>query len=770
MKAKRIIAAILACTFICKVSLVTEVSYRFDSFITASAATEESGTLGENITWELDDNGTLTISGSGDIPSDLSQLYNEEIKSIVINNGITTIGDMAFANFKNLTSVILSDSITNIGYAAFYSCKNLTSITIPDSVISIGFDVFYDTPWLEEQRKNNPLVIVNGILIDGYSCEGDVTIPNDVTSINVSAFSDCDNLTSIIIPDSVTSIGASAFSGCKNLTSITIPDSVTSIGDYAFNDIPWLEEQRKKNPLVIINGILIDGYSCEGDVIIPNSVTSIGVEAFSNCKSLTSITIPDSVTSIDGWAFYDCTSLESITIENSECAIGDSLGTIPDTSTIYGYTGSTAQAYADKYQRKFVAIGDKPVTTTPPTTTTTLTTTTTTTKKTTTAIATTTATTTTTRPNVNGLEYRIENDGTVTITKYIGTDSYIEIPSVIEGKTVSSIGRSSFEENMIIKEVVLPDTITSVYYDAFLNCKNLESINFPKSLKNIYDYAFTTCHRLKSIDLTNVTHIGYGAFQLCISLSEVTVPGTIKNIPDHAFHGCSDVNILTFEEGVTTIKEDAALNMYSLDEIIIPASVSSIGEHALGFTYYHPNYTRLDLTIVGYSGTAAEEYANKYGFNFRSLGIGTNITTSTTPVTTTNSSTTTTKPVTITTTTITTTKKPATTTTTKSTTTSTSTTTTTSTITTTPTTSELALGDVDNNKNINAIDASMILAEYAIIATNGTPNFTEEQMKAADVNDDGEVNAIDASLVLAYYAHVSTGGKLSLKDFISNKT
>jgi len=486
MKIKKIFAAILACTFICKASFVTEVAYRSDSFITASAATEESGTLGANITWELDDNGTLTISGSGDIPSDLSQLYNEEIKSIVINNGITTIGDMAFANFKNLTSVILSDSITNIGYAAFYSCKNLTSITIPDSVISIGFDVFYDTPWLEEQRKNNPLVIVNGILIDGYSCEGDVIIPNDVTSINVSAFSDCENLTSIIIHDNVTSIGDVAFANCKNLKSITISDSITSIGEYAFYGTPWLEEQRKINPLVIINGKLIDGYSCEGDVIIPNSVTSIGIEAFSNCKSLTSITIPDSVTSIGDYAFsgcenltsviipdsitsigysvfsrcidltsitipdsitsiglyafydcenlasiilpdsvtsiramafsgcqnlasitipasvtvidamafsgcqnlasitipasvtsieykafYNCSSLKSITIENPKCTISVSSDTISNTATIYGYKDSTAQNYAEKYERNFILIDDAPSTTTSTVTTTT---------------------------------------------------------------------------------------------------------------------------------------------------------------------------------------------------------------------------------------------------------------------------------------------------------------------------------------------------------------------------------------------------------------
>ncbi|MDE7093452.1 MAG: leucine-rich repeat protein, partial [Oscillospiraceae bacterium] len=142
---------------------------------------------------------------------------------------------------------------------------------------------------------------------------------------------------SVTIPDSVVTIGEYAFYDCDSLISVTIPDSVVTIGEYAF-------------------------YDCDSliSVIIPDSVTTIEKRTFSRCDSLTAVTIPDSVTSIEDWAFYDCTALESITIENPECEIYDYETTISDTTKIYGYDNSTAQAYAEKYERNFVSLGTAP--------------------------------------------------------------------------------------------------------------------------------------------------------------------------------------------------------------------------------------------------------------------------------------------------------------------------------------------------------------------------------------------------------------------------
>ena len=158
------------------------------------------------------------------------------------------------------------------------------------------------------------------------------------------------------------------FVGCSSLTEITIPDSVTSIGSYAFEETPWLTAKQAKDPLVIVNHILINGKTCTGAVSIPNGVTSIGDDAFYNCSGLTEITIPDNVTSIGDYAFYDCTNL-----------------------TIYGYTGSYAETYAKENDIPFVSLGN--ITTTETTTTTIETTVTTTTE----TMVTTKTTTTTTK-------------------------------------------------------------------------------------------------------------------------------------------------------------------------------------------------------------------------------------------------------------------------------------------------------------------------------------------------------------------------------------
>ena len=268
----------------------------------------DSGTCGaegdgSNLTWTLDSDGVLTISGSGDMHGYGSSgaPWHGRVKSAVIAEGVTSISWCAFYDCTSLTSVTIPDSVTSIGSYAFYDCRFLTSVTIPDSVTSIGDYAF-----------------------KGCTSLTSVTIPDSVTSIGDGAFSRCTSLTSVTIPDSVTSIGNFAFQGCTSLTSVTIPNSVTSIGDWAFYDCTSLTSVTIPDSVMLIGSSAFEGCASLTSVTIPDSVTSINWYAFSHCKSLTSVTIPNSVTSIGEYAFAHCKSLTSVAIPNSVTSINSS--------------------------------------------------------------------------------------------------------------------------------------------------------------------------------------------------------------------------------------------------------------------------------------------------------------------------------------------------------------------------------------------------------------------------------------------------------------
>ena len=281
--------------------------------VTALAADiVDSGTCGAEVTWTLDSEGVLTISGSGymyDYGSSDAPWhgYSSLVKSAVIADGVTSIGSSAFDGCRSLTSVTIPDSVTSIGNETFYNCESLTSVTIPDSVTSIGGSAFGNCKSLTS-----------------------VTIPNSVTSIGGDAFYNCESLTSVTIPDSVKSIGEQAFAFCASLASVTIPDSVKSIGDGAFASCTsltgiWVAEGNSHYSSdasgVLFNNDKTTLVQCLGAFAayaIPDSVTSIGEKAFAGCTSLTSVTIPDSVTSIGGDAFYNCTSLTDVYYAGSE--------------------------------------------------------------------------------------------------------------------------------------------------------------------------------------------------------------------------------------------------------------------------------------------------------------------------------------------------------------------------------------------------------------------------------------------------------------------
>ena len=271
--------------------------------------TATSGTCGENLTWTLVD-GVLTISGTGEMDDyDAWRPWNDyaeepitNVNSIIVEEGVTSIGEEAFSSCTNLEQVTLSSTVKSIGYFAFYDCPMLKSITIPAGVESIANCAFSDCSSLTEiivDENNEQYVSVDGVLFSkdmttlvaypaGIKAEA-YEIPSSVIDISAKAFAGCENLKDITIPDGVENIGWSAFSRCMNLKSIVVPDSVKSIEDIAF----------------------FECYSLES-ITLPDTLTTIENSTFAYCTSLESITLPNSITNIGYDAFDECLSLNDV--------------------------------------------------------------------------------------------------------------------------------------------------------------------------------------------------------------------------------------------------------------------------------------------------------------------------------------------------------------------------------------------------------------------------------------------------------------------------
>lgn len=268
------------------------------------------------------------------------------IPSTIDGMKVIEIGLSAFSGKTKLTSVVIPEGVKSIGNTAFNGCENLASITIPYSVSSIGAYAFQSTKWQTTMRSKNPLVVVNGILVDGYKASGQVTIPSDVHTIGDSAFKFCAGITGVVIPASVTYIGDYAFDGCDNLKSVTLPSGITRVGDWTFGGCDNLSD------IVIPDGVTIIGESAFQEcpaltsITLPSSLTEICKAAFTKCSGLTSVTIPGNVTNIDDTAFADCGSLASVNIPASVSFIAPNAFSTSPNVTIIAPRGSTAIEFA----------------------------------------------------------------------------------------------------------------------------------------------------------------------------------------------------------------------------------------------------------------------------------------------------------------------------------------------------------------------------------------------------------------------------------------
>ncbi len=347
-----------------------------------------SGKCGNNVTWILDDSGTLLLFGSGDMNnyspySGVNVPWNSSlVKSIKIDDGITSIGDYSFWLCNNLSSVKIGNSVSRIGFKAFSLCSNLMSVEIPNSVTIIDDSAFNECPLLSDVKMSESLTSIGSYSFSNCKSLTKIVIPNSVVKIGKSAFANCNNLINLTIGSGTTQIGDEAFYCCSSINKITSlakepplcysGDGISSkvfwivnkescivevpkesiekynsaLGWSDFQNIRSLPETTGKcgdnivwyldengNLTLMGSGDMYDYSSLEGDkspwspsyiksVSIDNRITSIGSWAFRGCDNLTSISIGDGVKTIGDAAFYECTALDNVDIPNSVTVIG----------------------------------------------------------------------------------------------------------------------------------------------------------------------------------------------------------------------------------------------------------------------------------------------------------------------------------------------------------------------------------------------------------------------------------------------------------------
>lgn len=267
------------------------------------------GADGDNLTWTLDNNGLLTISGTGAMAysyvwEDASgTYYDNSIKYVWIKNGVTSIGAYAFWTLPvdgvmdNLMIVEIPDSVTFIGAHAFDGCNNLQEITLPESITHVGSAAFANCTSL---RK--------------------VTLPESVIKVGSGAFYNCSSLSSVMIPEGVLQIEKEAFALCGKLAAVAVPGTVTEIGEGAFKSCVGLKKAEIADGVLSIGKEAFANCISLTDLVLPESITSIGDSAFRECTSLTRMTIPQSVLSIGSSAFSGCGSLKDVNYSGTKNA------------------------------------------------------------------------------------------------------------------------------------------------------------------------------------------------------------------------------------------------------------------------------------------------------------------------------------------------------------------------------------------------------------------------------------------------------------------
>lgn len=558
-----------------------------------------SGTCGENITWELSCDSILTFSGTGKMTDEQGNFdaswsdYQDFIKFVIIEEGVTNIGEMAFYNSSNLISVAIPQSITSIGADAFYKCNNLIAINVatdnPTYYSEEGILFSKDKTTLRTcpNGKKGEYTIPDYVTkIANYAFHGceyltAISIPSSITYIGSTAFSNCAGLNTLTIPNSVESLGNWVFAECKNLQSVTIGKGVINMGDYSFMGCSLLtsiDVDSENQKYCSIDGLWYNKektrlIKCpsgkQGECIIPNSVTNIVTNAFSDCNGLTSLIcyceIPPT---LGNSVFYNANThiiilyipYESIPAYKAADQWKDFTNILPIPGTEPCILASgTCGAQGDNLTWELSCDGDLTISGTGE------------------------------MENYESYapwhEYYTRTltveEGVTTIGRVAFIGSQLE--EVHLGSTVTRIGEAAFEACTLLRNVQLQENLKVIEFGAFQGDTLLESVVLPNSVDSIGNYAFAQCRNLTApiyndhifarlpmsyqghyITPEGISQIAGTAFETCEGLTEVTFSSTIEEIGDMAFSYCSALTSVNLSPFIGTLKSGAFYGCSSL--------------------------------------------------------------------------------------------------------------------------------------------------------------------------------------------------------------
>ena len=538
---------------------------------------KQTGSCGDNVTYSLDtETGVLTISGTGkmkDYSGEDSPFYqNSNIKSVIIENGVTSIGNLAFSSCNSLIEVSLPSSIISLGVSAFSGCENLMSISISANVAdiqSIAFAGCKKLTSIEVDSNNENYSSINGVLFDKNITElvcypagkndASYTVPNTVKSFAYGSFYDCENLTSVIIPNGVTSIGGASFWNCKNLKSIVIPKSVTKIDLFSFNgceslkDIYYTGTQDEWNNITIGDGNINltsatihynfvpctenqHNYYGEWKIIEEPTCTKVGLKqrtcSFDGyvqkeeipAKGHTEVVINGYAATCEKSGLTDgkkCSACGEVLEAQKEIAKLDHsyIKTVVEpTCTEQGYTIYKCETCGETKKADFVNAKGHDFS--------------------------------------NNAQFCLNGCG-VANPNYVAPDtSTVQTGSCGDNViyslntetgvlTISGTGEmtdSPFSQNSNIKSVIIENGVTSIVTYAFSGCTSLTSITIPDSVTSIGESAFDGCTSLVSVTLSkSITTIEYSTFFGCSSLTSIKIPKSVTTIVNFAFCNCTNL-------------------------------------------------------------------------------------------------------------------------------------------------------------------------------------------------------------------------------------